>query len=92
VIRVEVYSTREVPSVDDLNHAWFEVRREIPFDPREIDSESAPDLSEKRGERIPLVFVSGRLAFKYLVGETTLRCRCLPELPRASARESPGLH
>jgi hypothetical protein len=55
------------------------VRSEIPFDLREVDIESAPALYEAYRERIPLVFVNGRPAFKFRVDEEDLRRRLARE-------------
>ena len=51
------------------------VRRDIPFELREIDIESAPVLYEAYKERIPFIVIDGRPAFKYRVDEEALRRR-----------------
>lgn len=63
------------------------VRREIPFDLLEIDIESTAALYEAYKERIPLVVINGRPAFKFRVEEEALRRR----LAREQA-PSAGLH
>jgi glutaredoxin len=82
VIRVEVYSKRDCCLCEDAKAALLEVRREIPFDLLEIDIESAPELYAAYKERIPLVLINGRLAFKFRVDETALRRRLAREISR----------
>ncbi len=45
------------------------------FDLREIDIESSPEIYATYKERIPLVFIDGRLAFKFRVDAGELRRR-----------------
>lgn len=75
MIRVEVYGKRECGLCDEIKATLVRVRREIEFDLREIDIESTPELYEAYKERIPVVFVNGRLAFKVRVDEGTVRRR-----------------
>ncbi|MDP3937679.1 MAG: glutaredoxin family protein [Deltaproteobacteria bacterium] len=75
MIRVEVYGKRDCCLCDDVKAALLKVRRDTPFDLREIDIESTPDLYANYAERIPLVLVNGRIAFKFRVDEATLRRR-----------------
>jgi len=81
LIRVEVYGKRDCGLCDELKATLLRLRREIAFDLREIDIESTPTLYETYGERIPLVFINGRLAFKFRVDEATLRRRLAREAP-----------
>jgi glutaredoxin len=83
VMHVEVYGKRDCCLCDDVKATLVKLQREIAFDLREIDIESTPEFFDTYKERIPLVFVNGRLAFKYRVDETTLRRRLLRELARA---------
>jgi glutaredoxin len=83
MMQVEVYGKRDCCLCDDVKTTLVKLQREIAFDLREIDIESTPELFDTYKERIPLVFVNGRLAFKYRVDETTLRRRLLRELARA---------
>jgi glutaredoxin len=75
VIEVELYGKRECGLCDEVKATLLKVRREVPFDLREVDIESDPALHEAYKERIPLVFVNGRLAFKVRVDEAALRRR-----------------
>lgn len=75
MIRVEVYTKRDCCLCEDVKAMLLKVRRDIPFELREIDIESAPALYETYKERIPFVVIDGRPAFKYHVDEEALRRR-----------------
>ncbi len=79
MIRVEVYSKRDCSLCDEVKATLLKVGREIPFDLHEIDIESTPELYETYKERIPLIFVNGRPAFKFRVDEAALRRRLARE-------------
>ncbi|MBI3014206.1 MAG: glutaredoxin family protein [Candidatus Tectomicrobia bacterium] len=79
MIHVEIYGKRECHLCEEVKATLRKVQREIPFDLREIDIESTPELYETYKERIPLVFLNGRLAFKFRVDEKTLRRRLARE-------------
>ncbi|MBI1736541.1 MAG: glutaredoxin family protein [Candidatus Rokubacteria bacterium] len=72
---VEIYGKRDCCLCDEAKATLRRVQADIPFELREIDIESAPDLYAAMSERIPLVMIDGRLAFKYRVDETALRRR-----------------
>lgn len=65
VIRVTVYSKRECHLCDEVKATLLAVRRDGPFDLDEVDIEAMPALRERYAERVPLVFIDGRLAFKF---------------------------
>ena len=75
MICVEVYGKRDCCLCDEVKATLLKIRRDIPFDLHEIDIESTPELYETYRERIPLVFVNGRLAFKFRMDEDALRGR-----------------
>ena len=79
MILVEVYGKRECCLCEEVKATLHRVRRDIPFDLREIDIESTPKLYETYKEQVPLVFVNGRLAFKFRVDEKTFRRRLARE-------------
>lgn len=54
----------------------------------EVDIESSPEVYERLKERIPLVVVDGRRAFKYRVDEGSLRRR-LARTSRSGLRPVP---
>lgn len=75
MIRVDVYSKRDCCLCDEAKAVLLRVRQDVPFELAEVDIESSPELTAAYGERIPLVFIDGRLAFKFRVDEATLRRR-----------------
>jgi glutaredoxin len=79
MIRVELYGERDCGLCEELKATLQRVQREIAFDLREIDIESTPGLYEAHKERIPVVFVNGRLAFKVQVDEAAVRRRSVRE-------------
>ncbi len=79
VIRVAVYGKRECALCDEVKATLLAVRTEIPFVMDEVDIEATPELREAYKDRIPLVFVNGRLAFKFRVEEAALRRRLARE-------------
>ncbi len=44
-----------------------DVAEEIPLEVEEVDVDSGPDLREKFGDEVPVLFIDGRKAFKYRV-------------------------
>ncbi len=73
--RVEIYGKRDCGLCDELKATLLRVRRDVPFELIEIDIESTPELYETYRERIPLVVIDGRLAFKYRADEPAVRRR-----------------
>jgi hypothetical protein len=52
-----------------------EVEPDLPFDLEEIDISTQPELEERFGQEIPVLFVNSRKAFKYRVTSGELRRR-----------------
>jgi hypothetical protein len=51
----------------------------IPLVLNEIDVDSAPELRERFGGEVPVLFIAGRKAFKYTVTQRDLRKRLLSD-------------
>ncbi len=77
MIRVDLYGAPDCGLCDEVKATLLRVRREIPFELHEVDITATPELAETYRERIPLVWINGRLAFKFRVDEAGLRCRLL---------------
>jgi hypothetical protein len=60
----------------------MKVREEIPFEFREIKLNDDENLINEYGTKIPVVFINGRLAFKYHVYELELKDKLRRELRR----------
>jgi glutaredoxin len=73
MVTVEIYSKADCCLCDDAKAVLHKVRAEIPFDLREIDIETDPELLRKYGQQIPVVFIGGFKAFKFRVDEAVLR-------------------
>jgi hypothetical protein len=86
VIRIEVYGKADCALCDDVKAVLRRVQRDIPFDLAEVDIAATPELWEAYRERIPLVFVNGRLAFKFRVDEAAVRGRLARERLAASLK------
>lgn len=76
---VEVYGKRDCGLCDEVKAVLLRVRQDLPFELCEIDIESTPGLYETYRERIPLVLINGRPAFKFRVEERALRRRLARE-------------
>lgn len=73
--RVEIYGARDCCLCDDAKAVLARVRADVPFELSEIDIASSPEREATMRERIPLVTIDGRLAFKYTIDEAALRRR-----------------
>ncbi len=50
-----------------------DVAEEVPLEVEEVDVDSEPDLREKFGGEVPVLFIDGRKAFKYRVTTRELK-------------------
>jgi len=50
-----------------MKAALREVTRSVSLDVEEIDVDAAPELREKYGSEVPVLFIDGRKAFKHRV-------------------------
>ncbi len=50
-----------------------DVAEEVPLEMEEVDVDSEPDLREKYGGEVPVLFIDGRKAFKYRVAARELK-------------------
>lgn len=64
---------------DDAKAVLERVRRELPFELREVDVDGDPALAEAYGLEVPVVLVDGRKHAKYRVDEQALRRRLAEE-------------
>jgi hypothetical protein len=79
MIRVVVYGKHGCCLCDEVKAVLRRVQRDLPFELREVDIESSPRLAAAYAERIPLVVVNGRPAFKFRLTEEALRRRLCRE-------------
>ncbi|RFM25465.1 MAG: glutaredoxin family protein [Candidatus Thermochlorobacter aerophilum] len=82
MILVELYSKDGCCLCDEAKAVLMKVREEIPFEFREIKLNDDENLINEYGTKIPVVFINGRLAFKYHVYELELKDKLRRELRR----------
>lgn len=72
---VEIYSRPDchLCEVAKAVIATVQTGAQPPFELREIDISDDPELEQRFGLEIPVVFIAGRKAFKYRVDEDELR-------------------
>ncbi len=74
-VKVILYSKPGCHLCDEMKQVLEKARRGIEVAVEEIDISSDRQLVEKYGEEIPVLFISGRKAFKCQVSEKDLRRR-----------------
>lgn len=70
-----LYTRKGCCLCEEMKEVIRKVAGEISFEMKEIDVDTAPDLQEKYGSEVPVLFINGRKAFKYRVTEGELRKR-----------------
>lgn len=66
---VVVYSRKGCHLCDVVKDTLERLKDEANFRWREVDIDADPELREKYNEEVPVVFIDGRKAFKYRMGE-----------------------
>ena len=70
-----LYTRKGCCLCEEMKEVIRKVAGEISFEMKEIDVDTAPDLREKYGNEVPVLFINGRKAFKYRVTVSELRNR-----------------
>ena len=70
---VQLYTKDECSLCDKAMIVLDSVAREIPFELIKIDITKDKELFEKFKEKIPVVYINGRISFKYYVEEEKFR-------------------
>lgn len=70
---VEIYSKPDCHLCEVAKEQLEVLQRRWPFELREVNIAESAELLAEFGERIPLVWVEGKLACKYRVDEEALR-------------------
>ncbi|MBI5232841.1 MAG: glutaredoxin family protein [Deltaproteobacteria bacterium] len=73
---VEFYGRKDCAQCRDVSLVIGKVKRDIPFQLKEIDITANEDLLRRFKEDIPMVFINGKKAFKFRIDETEFR-RCV---------------
>jgi len=77
--RLTLYTRRDCCLCEEMKEVVRKVGGELPLETEEIDVDSAPDLQEKYGNEVPLLFINGRKAFKHRATEEALKKRLRKE-------------
>ena len=73
--QLTLYSRKDCCLCEEMKGVVRQVAGRLPLEMEEIDVDSAPDLQEKYGNEVPVLFINGRKAFKYRVTVSELRNR-----------------
>ena len=73
VITLRLYSRPGCHLCDEMKTVINRVAQSTPLYLEEIDISSSADLEERYGLEIPVLFVAGKKAAKYRIGEDELR-------------------
>ena len=73
--QLTLYTREKCCLCEEMKDIIREVASEVPLEVKEIDVDGSPDLSEKYGDKVPVLFINGRKAFKVRVTVKELRKR-----------------
>ncbi|KER09042.1 MAG: glutaredoxin [[Candidatus Thermochlorobacteriaceae] bacterium GBChlB] len=82
MVLVELYSKDGCCLCDEAKEVLLKVKREIPFELHEVKVQDDDYLTKEYGTKIPVVFINGRMAFKYHVYELELKDKLRRETRR----------
>ncbi|MFQ5533133.1 MAG: glutaredoxin family protein [Candidatus Methylomirabilales bacterium] len=74
-IPVVLYTRLECCLCQEMKGLLDKVSREYPMDLAEVDIDEDPELRERFGQEVPVLFIEGRKAIKYRTTERELRKR-----------------
>ena len=70
-----LYSRKDCCLCEEMKGVVRQVAGRLPLEIEEVDVDSAPDLQEKYGNEVSVLFINGRKAFKYRMTEGELKKR-----------------
>ena len=73
--KLTLYTRKDCCLCEEMKDVVRRISGKIPIDLDEIDVDSLPELRDKFGDEVPLLFIDGRKAFKYRVTEKALANR-----------------
>ncbi len=73
--QIRLYTRRDCCLCEEMKGVVRDVAEEVPLEVEEVDVDSEPDLREKFGADVPVLFIDGRKAFKYRVAARELKKR-----------------
>ena len=65
--KLTLYTRRDCCLCEEMKEVVRQVAAEVPLEMEEVDVDQAPDLKERYGSEVPVLFVNGHKAFKYRV-------------------------
>ncbi len=71
--QIRLYTRRDCCLCEEMKGVVRDVAEEVPLEVEEVDVDSEPDLREKFGGEVPVLFIDGRKAFKYRVAARELK-------------------
>ena len=73
--QITLYTREDCCLCEEMKEVVRKVASEFPLEIEEVDVDEGPDLKEKYGNEVPVLFINGRKAFKYRVTERGLKKR-----------------
>ncbi len=75
--QITLYTRKDCCLCEEMKQVIGDVAARVPLAIEEIDVDSSPDLQEKYGTEVPVLFINGRKACKYrtTVGELKKKLR-----------------
>lgn len=77
--RLTLYTRNGCCLCEEMKEVVRQVAGELALEMEEINVDGAPDLKEKYGDEVPVLFIDGRKAFKIRVTEGELKKRLRKE-------------
>ena len=77
--QLTLYTRKDCCLCEEMKGVVGQVAGRLPLEMEEVDVDSAPDLQEKYGNEVPVLFINGRKAFKVRVTEKALKKRLRKE-------------
>ena len=75
--QILIYSRKDCCLCEEMAAVIHDVGKRYPLSIEEIDVDSSPDLQERYGNEVPVLFINGRKAFKYRVTARELEKRLM---------------
>jgi glutaredoxin len=71
--QLTLYTREGCGLCEEMKGVIHKVGEEVPLELEEVDVDGTPDLKQKFGYEVPVLFINGRKAFKYRLTGTDLR-------------------
>ena len=81
-VGITLYTRKECCLCEEMKGVVVPIAQETGASVEEVDVDASPDLQQKYGDEVPVLFINGRKAFKYRVGAKELKDKITKELRR----------